>query len=250
MTNRAPPPITMQTRFGFIPRPTAPGLHQIRTSTIASRSRSISPTSTISANSSSSSPLVSQRLTKASKTTTNQSIPPSITTNPSLPPSSTTTNNTSKPKTLTSPRQRDTSISKSNVKSTLQSPTASSQMRSRTPSRTSSTASPLSYVASPSHSSAPLSSSNTAAALKTDVNTIRDRYKTQKRMNFFTHHTPISTANGSPIASSIKSPESLMINKEKKQSSPKPSSTNNPVKNKIKRKLSFKKIIFSFLIEL
>jgi len=238
MTHRAPPPITMQTRFGFIPRPTTSGLQQVQISTLASRGRSVSPTSTASANSSSSSLLVTQRLPKATNPTPNQSIPPSS-----------TTNNTSNPKTLTSPRPRDTSISKSNMKSTVQSPTTASRMRSRTPSQTSSAASPLSYVASPSNSSAPLSSSNTTAALKTDVNTIRDRYKTQKRMNFFTNHTPISTANGSPIASSIKSPESLMINKEKKQSSPKRSSTNNPVRNKIKRKLSFKKTIFFFLIE-
>jgi len=119
---------------------------------------------------------------------------------------------------LTSPRPRDSSISKLNTKSTLQSPTAASRMRSRTPSRTSSAASPISSVTSPPPSSVPSSTT-----VKTDVHAIRDRYKTQKRMNFFTRHTPISTANGSPVASSIKSPESSMINKEKQQVS-----TNDP----------------------
>jgi hypothetical protein len=212
MTNRPPPPTAMQTRFGYIPRVTAPGPQPIRTSTLTSRSRSISPTSTVSANSSSSH--VSQRLTKGQPV----SKPPP---NPSLP----TTTNTSKSKILTSPRPRDSSLSKSNGKSTLQSPTTASRMRSRTPSRTSSTISPTSSVASPPPPASTLPSSTT---LKTDVNVIRDRYKTQKRMNFFTRHTPISTANGSPVASSTKSPESSStLNKEKTQSS-----TNNSVKNK------------------
>jgi hypothetical protein len=226
MTNRAPPPTTMQTRFGFIPRPTAPGLQQHRGSTVASRSRSISPTSTISVNSSSSSSLVSQRLPKAAvKSPANQSIP-----------STSTINNTSKTKTITSPRIRDTSISKSNMKSTLHSPTAASRMRSRTPSRTSSTASPTLTLTSPVPPTSAQSSSlsNTTTTLKTDVNAIRDRYRTQKRMNFFIRHTPMSTANGSPVASSIKSPESSRIINENKQPPPPPtkhSSTNNPNNN-------------------
>ncbi len=245
MTNRAPPPTTMQTRFGFIPRPTAPGSQQYRGTTIASRSRSISPTaSTISANSSSSSSHVSQRLTKAAaKPPPNQSIP-----------SSSTINNTSKTKTITSARVRDTSISKS----TVQSPTAASRMRSRTPSRTSSTASPTLTLASspqpppPSSSSALTSSSNTTTTLKTDVNTIRDRYRTQKRMHFFTRHTPMSTANGSPVASSIKSPESsLLINENKKQPPPPPSaklsSTNTSVKTLKNKIFIFKKNNLFFL---
>lgn len=203
-TNRAPPPTAMQTRFGFIPRPTAPGTQQYRASTLASRSRSVSPTSTVSANSSSSSSLVSQHLTRE----TAKISPPHQT----IPIPSTTTN-TTRSKAILSPRVRDTSVPKSTIRSTLQSPTASSQMRSRTPSRTSSAASPTSSVTSPSPSS---SSSNTTATLKTDVNAIRDRYRTQKRMNFFIRHTPIPTANGSPIASSTKSPDSSMNNHEKK----------------------------------
>ncbi len=219
ITNRAPPPTTMQTRFGFIPRPTAPGVQEIRTSSYVSRSRSISPTSTISVNSSSSSSLVSQRLAKAQtipKPTPNRSIP-----------SSSTTNDTSKPRILTSPRARDASLSKSAVKPTLQTSTTASRMRSRTPSRTSTT-SPSSSVTSPLPSSAPTSSSSSSqptTTTKSDLDAIRDRYKIQKRMNFFTRRTPISTANGSPIAGSIKSSEPLIINKEKRQPS-----TNNSIK--------------------
>jgi hypothetical protein len=228
ITNRAPPPTAMQTRFGFIPRPTAPGLQQNGTTTVTSRSRSISPTSTASANSSSSS-LASQRLAKAQATSKQ-------TPNRSVPSSSTTPNNTSKSKPLVSPRQRDSSVTKLNSKSTLQTPTASSRMRSRTPSRTSA-ASPSSTVTSPPPPSvlpSTSSSSHATATIKTDVNAIRDRYKTQKRMNFFTRHTPISTANGSPIACSIKSPEPVVTDKEKKPPSSKFPSTNNPVKIKIK----------------
>lgn len=220
-TNRAPPPTAMQTRFGFIPRPAAPGTQQYRASTLASRSRSVSPTSTVSANSSSSSSLVSQHLTKG----TAKNSPP----NQSIPVPSTTTN-TPRTKTIVSPRARDTSVPKSTLRSTLQSPTASSQMRSRTPSRTSTAASPTSSVTSaPSPSS---SSSNTTATLKTDVNAIRDRYRTQKRMNFFIRHTPIPTANGSPIASSTKSPDSSMNTYEKKPPAPKTIPSTHAVKSK------------------
>jgi hypothetical protein len=227
ITNRAPPPTAMQTRFGFIPRPTAPGSQQVGTSKLASRSRSISPTSTVSANSSSSSH-ASQRLAKAhaaSKQTPARSVP-----------SSATTNSASKSKPQASPRQRDSSVSKLNVKSNLQAPTTASLMRSRTPSRTS-TASPSSLSVTSPPPSAPSSSSSStyaAATIKTDVNAIRDRYKTQKRMNFFTRHTPISTANGSPAACSVKSPEPSITDKEKKPSSPKSLSTNTSVKIKIK----------------
>ncbi|CAF3960343.1 unnamed protein product [Rotaria sordida] len=233
ITNRPPPPTTMQTRFGFIPRPTAPGLPQSRASTYASRSRSISPTSNVSANSSSSSSISSQRLAKAptiSKPTPNRSIPSSTTT------TTTTNSNTSKAKILTSPRHGDSSITKPNVKSNIQAPTAASRMRSRTPSRTSATSSSSSIASPPPPpSSAPSSSSQSATTtttttttiIKTDVNTIRDRYKTQKRMNFFTRRTPLSTANGSPVASSISSPETLVINQENKQSSSISKTTNN-----------------------
>ncbi|CAF2400429.1 unnamed protein product [Rotaria sp. Silwood2] len=230
ITNRPPPPTTMQTRFGFIPRPTAPGLHQAQASTYASRSRSISPTSHVSTNSSSSS-LSSQRLAKAqiiSKATSNRSNLPSTTT-------TMTNNTTSKPKTLRSPRQGDSSISKSNVKSSVQAPTAASRMRSRTPSRTSATSSSSSIASPPPPSSTPSSSQTTAAAaaaatttiIKTDVTAIRDRYRTHQRMNFFTRRTPLSAANGSPVAGSIQSPGTLAINQENKQSSSISSTTNN-----------------------
>jgi hypothetical protein len=232
--NRAPPPTTMQTRFGFIPRPPAPGTQQAQASTHVVRSRSISPTSTVSANSSSSSSLVSQRL-KNNQTTTKPPTTRSLT-------SASTTNNTSKPKTLTSPRPRESSISRLNGKSTLQTPTSASRMRSRTPLRTSAASSsatspqPPPPPPPPPPSSAPASHTTTTTATKTDVNTIRDRYKTQKRMNFFTSRTPISTANGSPVASSIKSPESLVIKIEKNQQASsthvKPLPTNHQVKKK------------------
>ena len=227
MTNRAPPPTAMQTRFGFISRPTPSGSQQYRESTLASRSRSISPSSTVSAHSSSSASVASQRLSKAtSKPPANQSLI-----------SSTAASNSPRSKKITSPRVRDTSVSKS----TVHSPTAASQMRSRTPSRTSSaTALPTSSVASPPPpSSVPTSSSsNTTTISKTDVNAIRDRYRTQKRMNFFSRHTPVSAANGSPVASSFKSSPSSMTNTEKQQSTPKLPSPKNSVK--------LSKQIFSF----
>ena len=196
ITNRPPPPTTMQTRFGFIPRPTGPGAQHLQTSTFAARSRSISPTSTMSANSSSSSSIASQRLSKTqtiSKATPTRSVP----TKPVV--------NGSTTKIISSPRQRESSLSRVNGNSTLQTSTAASRMRSRTPSSSLS-------ITSPS-STAPLYPSTT----KADLNAVRDRYKSQQRMNFFSRHTPISTANGSPMASSIKSPELLPTEQDKRQ---------------------------------
>lgn len=225
ITNHPPPPMAMQTRFGFIPRPTAPGLQQIRGSTYASRSRSISPTSNGSLNSSSSS-VSSQRLATAQTTSK-----PTSATSRSIP-SNSTNNHTSKPSTtVVSPRQRDASATRTNTKTTFRTTTTASRMRSRTPSRNS-IGSSSSSVASPppppsasitsipitlpsSSSLIPSPSSHTTTTTKADVTTIRDRYKTQKRMNFFTRRTPIPTANGSPVASSIKQPESLIITTEK-----------------------------------
>ena len=195
ITNRPPPPIAMQSRFGFIPRPTAPGTQTPAGAT--SRSRSISPTSTISAHSSSSSSLTSQRLMKtqsSSKTTPNRAVP-----------SPSTHNQPANTKTGLSPRPRDLSASKANGKSNLHTSTAASRMRSRTPSRTSAT-SPSSVASPVSASPAPTSTTST----KPDLNAVRDRYKTQKRMNFFARRTPIVTANGSPMmADALKSPESV-----------------------------------------
>ena len=248
ITNRPPPPTSIQTRFGFIPRPIAPGLQQIRTSTLASRSRSISPASIVNVNSSSS--LGSHRLTKAQTIT---KPTPTITANQSIPPSS-TTNNSSKPKTLAAPRHRDSSIPRPSAQQTIQASTAASRMRSRTPSRTSTTSSSPSVISSlpasaPSSSSSPSSSStttttttasNTTAIVKTDVNVIRDRYNIHKRMNFFTHRTSISTANGSPIANSVKMSESLAIKNEKRQSSPITSSSNDAVTKKKEKNIHYK----------
>lgn len=208
ITNRPPPPTAMQTRFGFIPRPAVPGSQQVRPTTYAARSRSISPTSHLSGNSSSTSSISSQRLARTAQTTSKAA-------------SATTTTNNSKPKTVISPRQTDSSTSKSNVKS-------NTFMRSRTPSRTSITSSsssinsppnpPPSSIPPPSSSSIS-TAAHTEPTIKADVNAIRDRYRTQKRMNFFTRHVPLSTANGSPIAGS---------DKENKRSSP----TTNTVKKK------------------
>ncbi|CAF3425567.1 unnamed protein product [Rotaria socialis] len=226
ITNRPPPPTAMQTRFGFIPRPAVPGLQPNRSTTFAARSRSISPTSNFSGNSSSSSSIASQRLAKVQ--TTSKAIPAANLTTPTS--STITTNNTSKSTKTRSPRHADSSTSKSNVKSTIQTPTAASRMRSRTPSRTSATSSSSSIASPPLHpppSSAPsATAAHTTATIKTDVNAIRDRYRKQQRMNFFTRHTPLSTANGSPIASSIKSPETLAINNENKRLSPRNAMTN------------------------
>jgi hypothetical protein len=153
ITNRAPLPPTSQnpapTRFGFIPRPATSGLHPTQGSSLAERSRSISPSSTNSANSSTSS--VTQRLTKTqtvSKPTSNRSVTPSKNASKSkLPPSK----EPSKPTTTTATRTR-----------------ASTTPQISTP------------------------------PTKTDVNAIRDRYKTQKRMNFFTRRTPLPNSLKSP----------------------------------------------------
>jgi hypothetical protein len=171
ITNRASLPPTSQnpapTRFGFIPRSTPPGLQTSQGSSLAERSRSISPSSTNSANSTSSTP---QRLAKTqtvSKATSNRSVTPSSNapnvSKPKLPPSKTTT--------TTTPTNR---------------------IRSNT----------TSQVSTPS-----------VLPTKTDVNAIRDRYKTQKRMNFFTRRTPGT--------SSLKSPsiETSVIKEEKNEQS-------------------------------
>ena len=203
ITNRPPPPTTMQTRFGFIPRPTGPSAQPLQTSTFAARSRSISPTSTMSANSSSSSSIASQRLSKTqtiSKATPSRSVPTSATTKPIVQGLTT--------KLIASPRQRESSLSRVNGSSTLQTSTAASRMRSRTPSSSLSVTSPSSTT--------PLYPSTT----KADLNAVRDRYKSQQRMNFFSRRTPISTANGSPMASSIKSPESLPTAQDQRQPYP------------------------------
>jgi hypothetical protein len=167
-TNRMP---TSQPRFGFIPRPTAPAIQQAQTSSLIARSRSISPASTASANSSSSSSRISQRGNK------NQTIPKPTSNRSVLPPSTT---NASKP-------------------------TISSRLRSNTPSKASTT--------SPSRSIPPVPPETTVAAspppqttTKTDMNVIRDRYKTQKRMNFFARPTPMTSSLKSrpPGSSAVK----------------------------------------------
>ena len=204
ITNRPPPPTSMQNRFGFIPRSTVSGQNG---STFVSRSRSISPTSTISIHSSSSS-LASQRAMRnqtVSKSSTNSTVASPLT----------------PPKTLQSTRYRNLPTSKSQTRANLQTPNSTSRLRSRTPSRTSATSpSSSSSVASPTSSSISPSVQTVSTTVKTDVNAIRDRYKNQKRMNFFACHTPISTANGSPMmANADKSPRSENTNNGKPQAS-------------------------------
>jgi hypothetical protein len=198
ITNRAPlPPSSQnatQTRFGFIPRPTVPGLQTAQTSSLVARSRSISPSSTNSANSSSSS--VSQRLTKTqtlSKPTSNRPVTPSSNaTNASkskLPPSS--------------HNNKDSSTSKS---------TTTNRIRSNAPSQASAT-----------------STIPPVPPTKTDVNAIRDRYKTQKRMNFFTRRTPPTNSLKSP------SNETSVIQEEKnEQSSTDEQTASAPIDSQVK----------------
>jgi hypothetical protein len=171
----------MQSRFGFIPRPNTGVAHM---PSLMARSRSISPTSSASVHSSSSSSLNSQRLIKAAnigKSTPQRSS--------ALP---------SNGKTPLTSRTRDSSVNKSNIHAS----TTASRMRSRTPSRNSGS--------SPSSLSG--SSTQTSTTIKADLNVVRDRYKAQTRMNFFTRRTPVSASNGSPMmANAIKSPETMMI---------------------------------------
>ena len=164
ITNRAPVPSTSQnpgpTRFGFIPRPNTSALHPTQGSSITERSRSISPASNNSANSSTSS--VTQRASKTqtvSKPTSNRSVTPS--------------KNASKPKVLPSKDPpKPTTTRTTTTTTTTTTPTA----------RTRANTSP--QVPTP--------------PTKTDVNAIRDRYKTQKRMNFFTRRTPLPNSIKSP----------------------------------------------------
>ncbi|CAF1428890.1 unnamed protein product, partial [Adineta ricciae] len=215
ITNRPPPPTTMQTRFGFIPRPSVPSGQQVRTSTFATRSRSISPTSTASANSSSSLHAPQQ----LSKTQTLTKTTPTRT-KPSSPPIA---NDTPKHKLIVSPRPRESSATRSIARPTSQVSTSANQLRSRTPSRTSTTSLTSSAASTVPSLSIPTSVQPTTtinSTAKNDVNAIRDRYRVQQRMNFFTRRTPVSTANGSPIAGSVKTAEPLNTNKDKKQSVP------------------------------
>jgi hypothetical protein len=197
ITNRAsvPPPsqTTTQPRLGFIPRPTAPGLQQTQPLSVAARSRSISPSSTASANSSTS---ISQRLAKTQtvqKTSSNRSVALS----------SSATSNTAKSKPPPSPHNnKDSSTSKSS--------TATNRLRSNT---TPLTAHPPPVLPS-----------------KTDVNAIRDRYKTQKRMNFFTRRTPPTNSLKSP------SNETSVIQEEKnEQSSTDEQTASVPIDSQVKK---------------
>jgi len=207
ITNRPPlPPSsqnTTQTRFGFIPRPTAPGLQQGQVPSLVARSRSISPASTNSANSSTSS--VSQRLGKTP-------IIPKTTSNRSVTASSTATNATKSKISPSSNNNKDPSTSKSTV---------TNRVRSKTLSQAPTT--------SPSTITPPITPT------KTDVNAIRDRYKNPKRMNFFTRRTPLTNSLKSP------SIETSTIKEEKnEQSSTDEQTTSVPTESQVKiKKLLF-----------
>lgn len=129
-----------QTRFGFIPRPTTPGIQQAQGTSLVERSRSISPSSANSAN-------APQRVVAKPQSTTRPAFNRSVTSNtkPKLPPSS---------------PQKDPPKS-----------TTTQRLRSTIPSDTST---------------------------KTDVNAIRDRYKTQKRPNFLSRRSVLNNASKPP----------------------------------------------------
>jgi hypothetical protein len=210
-TNRAPLPPSGQnntpTRFGFIPRPATPGLQQAQASSLAERSRSISPSSTNSVNSSSSS--ISQRLAKT------QTLSKPTTSNRSVTPSSSTTNKTKSKLPPSSSNNKDSSTSKS---------TTTNRIRSSVPSQASTTSS----------STSTSTSTPSNPPKKTDVNAIRDRYRTQKRMNFFIRRTP--------LPNSLKSPsiESSVIKEEKnEQSSTDELTTSVPTNSQVKTNKMF-----------
>lgn len=142
----------IQTRFGFIPRPTTPGIQQAQGTSLVERSRSISPSSTNSVNASSST-TASQRLAKP-QSATRPVFNRSVTSN---------TATSSKPKLPLSSPQKDPPKS-----------TVTQRLRST------------------------ISSETSTAPTKTDVNAIRDRYKTQKRPNFLSRRSPLSNASKPP----------------------------------------------------
>ena len=179
-TNRPPlPPSsqnTTQPRFGFIPRPIAPVSQQALTASLVARSRSISPSSTTSANSATSN--VSQRVTKT------PTIPKPLSNRP-VTPSSNTTN---PPKSKTTPS--------SHTNKDASKTTTTNRLRSNGPLHAVSTASPT---------------TTPTTTTKSDLNAVRDRYKTQTRMNFFTRRSPLTSSLKSP---SIDSPVILEENSE------------------------------------
>lgn len=144
------------TRFGFVPRATTPAIQQAQGSSLVERSRSISPSSANSVNASSST-TVSQRLIKpqsANRPVFNRAVNSSTTTTAAAAVAA------SKPKPSPASQQKDP------PKSTI-----THRLRSNASSDTSTTSTP---------------------PTKTDVNAIRDRYKTQKRPNFLSRRLPMT----------------------------------------------------------
>ena len=150
-----PPTSSNPTRFGFVPRTTTPAIQQAQGSSLVERSRSISPSSANSVNASSST-TVSQRLIKpqsAARPVFNRAVNSSTTT------TTTTATATSKPKPPPASPQKDQPKS-----------TVTHRLRSNVSSDTTST-----------------------PPAKTDVNAIRDRYKTPKRPTFLSRRSPLTT---------------------------------------------------------
>ena len=88
---------------------------------------------------------------------------------------------------------------------------------------------------------APQTALTTILPTKTDVNAIRDRYKTQTRMNFFTRRTPLTSSLKSP------STESSVIKEEKsEQSSSDDQATPIPVNSQVGLIVSFCLLIFIY----
>ena len=159
-TNRAPSTSSShnaaQLRSGFIPRPIAPRLQQVRASSTVGSS-SISSSSTISTHSSS--PSISQRATKT----------------PAIPKP---TSNRSATSSLS-----HTSTSKSRIVPSSHSNKGTTKTTNRLYSGTSlpvSTASSSSSVSNPT--------------VQTNVNAIPSRHKTHQRMNFYTRCTSITNS--------------------------------------------------------
>ncbi|CAF3591721.1 unnamed protein product [Adineta steineri] len=146
LTNRSSGSSSSQPRHGGIPRPIVSGSQQTPVSSFVARSRSISPLSTISANSSSSS-LPTQHFTKTETISSRAKI--TNTSKSKIPPSSSRIN-----KELTTAT------------------TATNRPRLNTPSR-------------PSNSSA-LPTTSSFQLTKADIEAVRDYYKAPKRMSFFT----------------------------------------------------------------
>lgn len=187
-------------RTGHIPRPVAPGLQQVQTTTLGTRSRSISPSSTASGKSASST--ASQRLNKT------YTIPKPTSNRPVTAPSTKNTQS-SKSKVVPPPQSN-----KNSVPSKL---TVKNRLHGNAPSQISTASSSISKP--------------TVQPIQTNVNAIRDRYKAQSRVNFYGKRTT--------IPNSIKS-TSVIKEEKNEQSSADEQVVNTPMYNQVRISLLFK----------